>query len=1373
MTGHGQVAHGSPTSSTGPPDDKSPFNHNHNTVALQAAAAAQAQATSSAPSLQDTIDTNNINDHNTDNKIRLPMTMTKTNSSDPSFNLHSTVKTTTTIITHNTNFNQPDNNNAPSSIKSRSPPQALPPGCIALAQAQFQPALVSQLQLNTKVATSSPPTLNLVPATPGPSSSGSNKLPVPVASDMPNSNPSTLSKHKGLPVLPFLVTPKEEKSHGTIWGLWDHDDTTQHGKSTSKVTKAVAKGPPSTSGSAKVVTSMGAEAGRKALLALQSVAADEGGAISSLAPRKKASAQQLTSKFTILSPSVPSSLSVASAPVTPHKDRDMDSIRMGNSQTALYESFSLPVTPTENRSICLPENGFFLAVMSLYWSNLVGPRIEQIWSPRLGCPDESTLDQLSKQILNGEVMRTSDTVEAKMVVLQEEAMSTKFVLSFVVPLVYLQNFSGFFGVMSDHAPVLIEVLRGLRSGLKLNVALDLFAEDHLVPFIEDIMTMEAVAMAVEGAKVSHIALGREGDQVFGREFINRAITSHLQTYCSTVVVGNNITIMNMMINTLALFLSAEDRAKSCHARKQHRYLPDLFLQGIYTPSVGKQGHSSGVAVDGGTGHNTRKLESASRLYHILSSPFPTTIVDTVRCKVEQTERFPKYTTLRCEYRKVQTTSVINRAISRVNAWNASNQTSYLYQGSIPPQSFQKSGSDASGFWGARRENGWTSVEWKGQKVVRPVLNAAPMIENLVRCVVGLPIEMREGYVRQWRRGLVKRALMLVKFVRKEGIELAEQIEQQARISKLAAIDASSPPEDEHQQERISAQEIFQQLGLDSSDLGMVLGVAERLLPSITEFVRVSSILGQANVVSVSMEDSSQIPVPGVLICGDLLDRVDVEKISRGWLYENGTVGPDHKTLVSPSMVRIDDAASLKLRANGDWLLTGKCLTFSPSELYFAKNIDGRNPSWGVMQRYVLQTSPNSRRYRETSEQIGVVEKLKLIFQHQFARLNGTVDNDLDQVPLHTTAQERRRLSNRYSTGISTGVVGTAAAIQRPTTTPTGTGRSNVNSYRHVTEPERCSIESSGQPAFYFSDHGAPGSRSLQPLAPIGAGDEVEEQVEELIRLIDLRIDERMWSLEKTLSRYYLDGFRLRHYEYMQSQESKSAELLPEQLLSVLHTVPRPIVQENLECLTPQIPNSTQLAGPTAASPYPMIGSRSADLQRPQIQFSGTPESPASSSPYYHVQHQHPTPPSCPPRPQLDQQQQQHQLEHQEVSPLPIVGRLSESMRTASDTTISSEQSDATHSTHQSTADLLPPLSQPGFPPRRDMRGSIRRAVERLQQEWPQDSGSQSHSDHHRQQQHPETSRQQQQHAPTTEYAIPQSQRHPPQPPQPESPPRHE
>ncbi|KAG0203246.1 hypothetical protein BGX28_004428 [Mortierella sp. GBA30] len=786
----------------------------------------------------------------------------------PTINTTTTTTTTTTTATATAATTTTTTN-----TKTRSPPpQSLPPGCISLAQAQFPATLTTQLQLqvNTKAcATSSPPTLNLVPATPGPPSSGNTK---PVATDAPLSNPSTLSKHKGAPVLPYLVTPKEEKSHGTIWGLWDHDDVHPVSKLSSK-----GKGPPSTSGSSKVVTSIGAEAGRKALLALQSVAAEEGAPIPNSALRKKASAQQLASKFTILAPPLTSTLSVASAPVSPHKDRDIDSIGTGMSQNTPFESISLPATPTatENRSYCLPENGFFLAVMSVYWSNLVGPRIEQIWTPRVGCPDESTLNQLAKQILNGEVMRTTDIVEPKMVVLQEEgliamsylyianpsmadtcsygsttlgtttgtlAMSTRFVLSFVVPLAYLQNFSGFFGVMSDHAPILIEILRGLRATLRLNVALELFAEEHLVPFVEDVMTMEAVAMAVEGAKVSHIALGREGDQVFGRDFINRAITSHLQTNSSTVVVGNNITIMNMMINTLALFLSPEDRAKSCHARKQHRYLPDLFLQGIYTPSIGKQTHSP-TTIDAETGLPLRRVERNSRLYHILSSPFPTTIVDTVRCTVEQTERFPKYTALRSEYRREQTKCVIDRSISRLAAWNASNQGQgggYLYQGSIPPQTFQKNtGSDAGGFWGARRENSWTSVEWKNQKVIRSVHSAAPMVESLVRCAVGLPIEMREGYVRQWRRGLLKRALTLVKFARKEGVELADLLAKQRRKNKGTQPDQETiSDEDASQSSTKSPQEIFQQMGLDSSDLSIVLGTAERLLPSITEFVRV-------------------------------------------------------------------------------------------------------------------------------------------------------------------------------------------------------------------------------------------------------------------------------------------------------------------------------------------------------------------------------------------------------------------------------------------------------------------------------------------------------------------------------------------------------
>jgi hypothetical protein len=47
----------------------------------------------------------------------------------------------------------------------------------------------------------------------------------------------------------------------------------------------------------------------------------------------------------------------------------------------------------------------------------------QIWTPPVGCPDEPTLNLLAKLVLNGEVMRTTTTIEHKMVVLQDEGTS--------------------------------------------------------------------------------------------------------------------------------------------------------------------------------------------------------------------------------------------------------------------------------------------------------------------------------------------------------------------------------------------------------------------------------------------------------------------------------------------------------------------------------------------------------------------------------------------------------------------------------------------------------------------------------------------------------------------------------------------------------------------------------------------------------------------------------------------------------------------------------------------------------------------------------------------------------------------------------------
>ena len=85
-----------------------------------------------------------------------------------------------------------------------------------------------------------------------------------------------------------------------------------------------------------------------------------------------------------------------------------------------------------------------------------------------------------------------------------------------------------------------------------------------------------------------------------------------------------------MINTLSLFLSPEERNRSSHARKNLKYMADLYLQGLLIQDM----------------ENMRfKLDMA-----VLDSNVPTTIVDMSKLTVKQTPLFPQYRKLQKDYR---------------------------------------------------------------------------------------------------------------------------------------------------------------------------------------------------------------------------------------------------------------------------------------------------------------------------------------------------------------------------------------------------------------------------------------------------------------------------------------------------------------------------------------------------------------------------------------------------------------------------------------------------------------------------------------------------------------------------------------------------
>ncbi|KAG0170508.1 hypothetical protein DFQ30_002374 [Apophysomyces sp. BC1015] len=146
------------------------------------------------------------------------------------------------------------------------------------------------------------------------------------------------------------------------------------------------------------------------------------------------------------------------------------------------------------------------AVLLVQWSNVVGPKVEKVWSSE---PMSERLQAtIGRQVLNGEMGRTVETAEPKWVVLHRQAIvCTAFLytdptaqslcaLILVVPVRYLRNFSQYFHVLRDRVPFqLIQPLIRLRKVCKRQdwaLALDQFTWNWLAPFIRSIMDLESV-----------------------------------------------------------------------------------------------------------------------------------------------------------------------------------------------------------------------------------------------------------------------------------------------------------------------------------------------------------------------------------------------------------------------------------------------------------------------------------------------------------------------------------------------------------------------------------------------------------------------------------------------------------------------------------------------------------------------------------------------------------------------------------------------------------------------------------------------------------------------------------------------------------------
>jgi len=227
------------------------------------------------------------------------------------------------------------------------------------------------------------------------------------------------------------------------------------------------------------------------------------------------------------------------------------------------------------------------------------------------------------------------------------------------------------------------------------------------------------------------------------DLVSRAVTSHLQTHCSTVVTGPDESSVNMYVQSLALFLGPKERKRAALTAPNREYIPDLLLQGIVGNSIQLQEDK------------------------VIESILPTTWVDLEKHIVKQTHPFHEYAVLRKEFILLEADKLV-------------------------------------GVYRPNEQNMWSTREG----LFRPLRGVSPMVSKMLVEVLRLPHSLREGYIAQMMRLLIRKAVVLIKYVE---AELAHTNTLGDGVVKKIRTDLSLTNE---------------------ADFAVLLGLAEKLKPGV-------------------------------------------------------------------------------------------------------------------------------------------------------------------------------------------------------------------------------------------------------------------------------------------------------------------------------------------------------------------------------------------------------------------------------------------------------------------------------------------------------------------------------------------------------------
>ncbi|XP_041476202.1 guanine nucleotide exchange C9orf72-like [Lytechinus variegatus] len=269
------------------------------------------------------------------------------------------------------------------------------------------------------------------------------------------------------------------------------------------------------------------------------------------------------------------------------------------------------------------------AIILCAWNNILGPHLQHIWQTE-GKPEMSheMIHYLTTHTLTSSDQPQS-AIETKTLLLRDKGLvistflfsgcdrqeKTVFALSLIVP----------YGLKSWYLPLedfcaarltaMISKLRVLQDKQKFEVD-PIQILDAEIPSLYCALGLLFMAPMPTQVNLNDTIFAAGQGKQLDVQFTRKAIASHLQTCGCSVVIGNSKEEVNMMLSTLSMFLTPDERKCSVYLKdeKQIEYQRDLLLQGFIKDKI--------------------NLSDYGR--DIMASRYPTTLVDMSALEVKQT-----------------------------------------------------------------------------------------------------------------------------------------------------------------------------------------------------------------------------------------------------------------------------------------------------------------------------------------------------------------------------------------------------------------------------------------------------------------------------------------------------------------------------------------------------------------------------------------------------------------------------------------------------------------------------------------------------------------------------------------------------------------